>query len=509
MLSKNILVKVALAVFLVSITQTACTDDTPPPTANTSTTPIKLTGTPTDDAHPGTSPTPIETPTSHTPTTTPDHKPPAHRQNAQYTLTASLDYGRHHLTVDEEITYFNNSSDELSELIMMVETNRYPGTFVLTKLSLEDDQIVDDYALENNQLLIKLEKELLPGDSIELALSYELNLPSPTPSPDIRPIPFGYTARQANLVDWYPYIPPYISGEGWLAHKPGYFGEHQVYEISDFQVNIRLSDNRSDLTVAASAPAELDGEWHRYRHLNARNFTWSVSHAYVVLTKTVGDVTVMSYSFPFDRTAGEAVLQTTVEALELYQELFGPYSRSLLSAVEADFLDGMEFDGLYFLSNGFYNSYQGVKSDYLIAIAAHETAHQWWYARVGNDQALEPWLDEAACTYSERLYYEHLYPEAMDWWWQYRIYYYQPEGKVNRSIYEPGGYLPYRDAVYLNGALFFEELRQTIGDTDFYAFLEDYAAQQAYQIASAADFFSLLRQHTSVDLSQLIEKYFN
>jgi hypothetical protein len=312
-----------------------------------------------------------------------------------------LDYGRHHLTVDEEITYFNNSSDELSELIMMVETNRYPGTFVLTKLSLEDDQIIDDYALENNQLLIKLEKALLPGDSIELALSYELNLPSPTPSPDIRPIPFGYTARQANLVDWYPFIPPYIS----------YFGEHQVYEISDFQVNIRLSDNRSDLTIAASAPAELDGEWHRYRHLNARNFTWSVSHAYVVLTETVGDVTVMSYSFPFDRTAGEAVLQ--------YQELFGPYSRSLLSAVEADFLDGMEFDGLYFLSNGFYNSYQGVKSDYLIAIAAHETAHQWWYALVGNDQALEPWLDEAMCTYSERIYFEHLYPEAMDWWWQY------------------------------------------------------------------------------------------
>ena len=508
MFSKNILVKAVLSVFLVAITLSACAGDTPSPIANSPTTPIKPTGTLTDTDHPGSSPTPIETPTSHTPTATSDHIPAAHHQNAQYTLTASLDYGRHHLTVDEEITYFNNSSDKLSELIIMVETNRYPGTFILTELSLEDIQSVDDYTLENNQLLLKLEKALLPGDSIELALSYELNLPSPTPSTDVRPIPFGYSARQTNLVDWYPFIPPYISGQGWLAHEPWYFGEHLAYDVSDFQVDIRLADDRSDLTIAASAPAEFDGEWYRYQHPSARNFAWSVSHDYEVLTDTVGGVEVMAYSFPFDRAAGEAVLATTKEALALYQELFGPYPRDLLSVVEADFLDGMEFDGLYFLSNGFYNSYQGKPEDYLISIAAHETAHQWWYAQVGNDQALEPWLDEAMCTYSERLFYEHLHPEALDWWWQYRIYYYEPEGWVNRTIYDPGGYVAYRDAVYLNGALFFEDLREQIGDPAFYSFLADYADKYSQQIPDAAAFFALLRQHTAEDISPLLEKYF-
>ena len=85
--------------------------------------------------------------------------------------------------------------------------------------------------------------------------------------------------------------------------------------------------------------------------------------------------------------------------------------------VEADFLDGMEYDGLYFLSKGFYNLYSGGPADYLTAIAAHETSHQWWYSAIGNDQALEPWLDEALATYSERLFYENLHPEGLVWWW--------------------------------------------------------------------------------------------
>jgi hypothetical protein len=33
--------------------------------------------------------------------------------------------------------------------------------------------------------------------------------------------------------------------------------------------------------------------------------------------------------------------------------------------------------------------------------AAHETAHQWFYSLVGNDQARDPWLDEGLATWAE------------------------------------------------------------------------------------------------------------
>ena len=423
-------------------------------------------------------------------------------------MTATLDYSQHFLSVNERIRYTNRSTDPILDLRLMVDPLYYPGVYRLTGISWEAGEAIDNYIVETGQIDIPLDAPLLPGEAFSLIISYELNLPSPVPTAQVRPIPFGYTQRQTNLVDWYPFIPPYVSGQGWLAHPAGFFGEHLVYDPSDFDVRIRLKDAPPGTIIAASAPDHPNGEWHRYLHASARNFAWSASPEYQVFTTTVGDTTINSYAFTFHASAGEAVLKTTAEALSLYNELYGPYPRSLLSAIEADFLDGMEYDGLYFLSNGFYNLYQDMPGEYLIAIAAHETAHQWFYASVGNDQALEPWLDEALCTYQERIFYERLHPEALDWWWAYRVNYYQPSGWVNGSIYNPEGYRAYRDAVYLNGAIFLEELRKQISDASFFAFLQDYVVQNTGKIATSTRFFEILSEHTEQDLTALINKFF-
>jgi len=426
----------------------------------------------------------------------------------QYDLRAILNYARHHLTVDEHITYTNRSGEPIDNLLLIVEPARYPGVFQLNSLSWSDSQPILDYTREIGLIHIPLVEPLPPNESLRLSLSYELNLPSPSPSYYGRPVPFGYSSRQANLVDWYPFIPPYIPGEGWVAHTAGSFGEHLVYEVADFEVEIQLSNPNPDLIIAASAPAETAGEVQRYQMYGARNFSWSASDQYILSTTTVDSVAVLSYYFPVHAEAGEAVLQTTAEALVLYNTLFGSYPRKTLTVIEADFLDGMEYDGLYFLSKGFYNLYTGGPADYLTAIAAHETAHQWWYSAIGSDQALEPWLDEALSTYSERLFYENMQPQGLDWWWTYRIYYYEPRGWVDGSIYNPEGYRAYRDAVYLNGALFLEDLRNLIGDEPFFKFLHSYSQEYTHQIASGDDFFAILEDNSQTDISSLLDKYF-
>ena len=431
--------------------------------------------------------------------------------NTQYTLTAVLDYWNHHLAVDQQIHYVNHSPDTLQELLLVAEPANYPGVFQLNSIAWANGESIP-FDQDLSRLRLPLPQPLAPGASLHLSVAYELSLPSPIPSAQTRPVPFGYTANQTNLVDWYPYIPPYVSGQGWLSHPPGFFGEHQVYETSDFKVSVKLLDRRPEMTIAASAPAEVDGDWQRYDLKSARNFVWSVSHTYQVLTQTVGDVTVLGYAFPAHALAGERALKTTAEALALFSELYGPYPHSTLSVVEADFLDGMEFDGMYFLSKGFYNLYTGTPGEYLTAIAAHETAHEWFYAQVGNDQAMEPWLDEALSTYSERIFYERTYPEALDWWWAYRVNYYAPQGWVDGSIYDFGGfpspYRSYRAAVYLNGAMFLEDLRKLTGDEAFFDFLKDYVARYRGQLATGQGFLALLREHTQADVTPLLETYF-
>ena len=144
-----------------------------------------------------------------------------------------------------------------------------------------------------------------------------------------------------------------------------------------------------------------------------------------------------------------------------------------------------------------------------MTIGVHEIAHQWWFGLVGNDQALEPWLDEAMALYSERIFYEFTNAGSyLDWWWDFRVNYFNPGGYVDTTIYNGGALRPYTNAVYLNGAYFMEAFRTRLGDDDFYRFLKDYAARFSRGRATSYDFFAVARQHTNKDLSDLLAKYF-
>jgi hypothetical protein len=442
---------------------------------------------------------------------------PSGQVPAEYNLDAVFNYSQHSLSVTERFRYTNRSTDHLAYLVLIVEPNLIPGGFTISSITWGDGSAIDSYALDGNLLQINMPEPLQPGEVMDAALNYQLQIPQfSDASSYFRPVAYGYSERQTNLVDWYAYIPPYRSGEGWLIHPLWGFGEYQVYDVSDFNVSIRLEEPVQGLAIAASAPVQLDGDRYKYHLHAARTFALSASTNYVVQTTEVGEVTIVSYSFPYDQDAGQEVLQNTADAVKLYSQLFLPYPRVMLSIVEADFLDGMEYDGLFFLSHGFYSLYDGTLKGYLTFIAAHETAHQWWYALVGNDQALEPWLDEALCTYMEHVFYENIDANApphspgslVDWWWYYRVNFYEPEGWVNATIYDYPDSRAYRDAVYLRGAKFLEDLRSLIGDQAFYSALQDYATTNQYSIATADDFFASLRRHTSLDIEDLLAHYF-
>jgi len=436
---------------------------------------------------------------------------------ARYTLDAIFNYYQHTLSVTETISYVNYTPDDLPDLVLMVEPNRWQGGFSLVSLTWENGEVIDQYELQDDHMHLSLPTPLAPGDGLKLIFRYRLELPEiPPPSDTLRPQPFGYTERQTNIVDWYPYIPPYRTGVGWLVHTHTWFGEHQVFDVAEFHLSLTLDEPVQDLVIAASAPAVREGDTYSYYLQAARTIALSASDRYLVQSTNVGDVTIYSYTFPYDKYAGQEVLHNTADSLQLFSQLIMPYPLTSLSVVEADFLDGMEYDGLYFLSHGFYDLYDGSPKGYLTFIAAHETAHQWWYGLVGNDQALEPWLDEAMSTYMEHVFYENVYADYLpdsgqrmvDWWWYYRVNFYDPVGWVDGTIYDFNWFYDYRDGVYLNGAKFFEDLRNMIGDQDFFAFIRDYAQRNRYKIATASDFFAILREHTSVDLDGLLAEYF-
>jgi hypothetical protein len=410
--------------------------------------------------------------------------------------------------VDETILYPNHTGNQLNNLVIAIVPNLWNGSFTLGSLSI-DGTPTTTYSIDSQKMDVALSSFLKPEGTVTINVQYTLSLPfAEQEDPNIsRPRIYGYTKRQLNLTNWYPFVVPYINGE-WVLHKPWFYGEHLVYDAADYEVNLKFANPATAPVVAASGFAEKQADFTRYTITSARTFALAASKEFLVSSLQVGDVTVSSYYFPFFEWGGQAALQASAEALQVYSQRYGPYTHKTLSIVMGDFNDGMEYSGFFYLSRDFYSLYDGSPRNYLTFVAVHETSHQWWFEQVGNDQAQQPWLDESLATYSERVYYENIHPDLITWWWSYRIDFFNPQGFVDIPIYDGQGFRLYTNAAYFQGAHFLDKLRTLIGDEAFFAFLQDYLAQERGKIATSNDFFRILKKHTGANYSELVRQYF-
>ena len=477
---------------------------------------------PTSEAIPSSTETPVSPPATVAPSDTPipietvipspTAMPVPALESPQYVMDVGLNYSNKSATVNQTITYPNWTGEVLNSLVLAVEPNLWSGGFSLNSLAVDGTPITN-YRLPNlsQRLEIPLPQPLPAGGTTTITLSYGLILPQmqaySNPN-EVRPQIYGFSERQLNLVEWYPFVVPYEKGE-WILHNPWYYGEHLVYDVADFDVTVTFTDGSTPLIASSGAEVASGSESSRRFKLEAgRTFAMSISTLFKVAQRQVGDVTVYSYYFAYYDAPGEAMLQTTVEAMQVYAAKFGPYRHKTLTAVQGDFNDGMEYSAFYFISRDYFNLYDNTPKNYLVIIAAHETAHAWWFDAVSNDQALEPWLDETLSTYSERIYYETVHPDLVKWWWGYRYFEFQAPGYVDTQIYDGGGQRPYWDKTYLTGARFMEALREKVGDEIFFAFLKDYYTQFVGKRVTTADFFRVFREHSNADISDLMKEYF-
>jgi len=128
------------------------------------------------------------------------------------------------------------------------------------------------------------------------------------------------------------------------------------------------------------------------------------------------------------------------------------------------------------------------------AVVTHELAHQWFYGLVGNNQARDPWLDEAFATYAEALVdpppatYTHRLTAA---------------GRVGASMASFGtDYARYSDVVYEKGAAALLAARHRAGAAAFDSALRCYLTDLAWQVATPTDVAAHLR-HLPVALAVL------
>ena len=430
------------------------------------------------------------------------------RSARRVSAVVDIDYAEKTATVDEGIFFENREQAELVKIVIDVQPNQWEGSFLLEALEVKGAAV--DYDLKVNRLEIALPESLPPGCAVEINLRFQLRPESIRAGLRSYRGFFGYSARQLNLAHFLPTVAARVNGD-WRIHEPLGIGEQIVYDIADWDIDVNVRNGGEGLQLAAPGNVKpIDsGQW-RVELPRSRDFAISLSEQFELSEgATVDGTTIRVFSFPDNQTAADPsesdsanhTLRMVTSAMELFTKLFGDYPYEQFVIVQGDFPDGMEFTGLAFVGSAWFSYYDGTPYNYLTLIAVHELAHQWWYAQVGNDAALHPWLDEALATYSEYLFIESRLPADKNWWWTFRIAGFFPQGKVDSAVYEFTTAREYINAIYLRGVQMLHNLRENIGDEQFFGLLKSYLASGTGRIVEPSAFWVLLpKEHANLTL---------
>ncbi len=415
----------------------------------------------------------------------------------RYDINTVVNLNMHTVRATELVRFRNETGDILDKLVFSVEPNRQPGVFSLIDLQIPGGDGIRAYELTGPELTVFLSEPLGGNCTASLQLDFVL-APLPIPSSGFRGRAghLGFSQRQFNLGHWFPYLTAYRPNVGWVWHPAYGAGEHFVLPTADFDVTIGVEDADTPQVVGPGVVDKIDDSTWHFTLTGGRDMVFSIGESYDrVGARTTSGLRLEVYFFDEDEGNREAALHALdvgIAALTRYEQLFGPAPFERFVVVNSDFPDGMEFSGLVFVGSEYFYFYNGAPAAWLTLITAHELSHQWWYALVGNDQALDPWLDEALATYSEVLYLEEAYPELVSWWWDFRVTQYHPQGTIGKPIYEYTSWREYINVNYLLGATMLRDLRAAMGDEAFFAWLQAYVAANARRLAVADDLWAAL-----------------
>ena len=296
----------------------------------------------------------------------------------------------------------------------------------------------------------------------------------------------GWTQNTVNLGNFFPVLCAFAA-EGQDCTPYYNVGDPFVSDVANFDVTLSVNDKYVVAASGALAEAsQLDGGVkYRYTAQAVRDFALVMSDKYKKISKNVGEVTVSYYYFADDDA--ETTMDRACGALAYFSEKIAPYPYAHYSVCETEFCyGGMEYPCLSMVSSG---------GKYYADAVIHETAHQWFYGVVGNDQIRNPWMDEGLAEFLTCLYmdYAQITPLSQSVLNNVKTYttyvdvlnnYYHDVDTTFRSLDKFANDNEYVVMTYVKGSLLFNTLYETLGERKFFAALSDYYDKCAMTVAT-------------------------
>ncbi len=412
----------------------------------------------------------------------------------------------YHITGQETVLYTNAEDIELKDIKFRLFGNILGGEMHVAEVNVNGEVITPNYSLNDSLLTVPLKNPLQPKDTITLSMDFELEVPQ---SVELNYGVQAYYDDVLALAHAYPMIAVY-DDEGWNAEIPPQSGDVTYADMSFFIVTVEAPKGVTLVGSGREINHNESGNRQtvRYEAGPVRDFYLAASPGYEVFTKEVDGVTLRFYTRDYLQAGAESALDVAVRAIEVYGKRYAPYPYTELDFVSTPtYALGIEYPGMIAITEWIVEP----ENFYLEATVAHEVGHQWFYNLVGNDQLDDPWLDESLTQFATLQYFTDTYGQSGSAGFRQDL-----EGRWNSIGQEeiPVG-LPvkeysneeYSGIVYGRGGLFFEALREEMGEENFDVFIKNYVKNNAWDIATPEKLQTAAEAQCGCNLTPIFEKW--
>ena len=380
---------------------------------------------------------------------------PGHKywqNSADYQLNVNLDDNKNEITGTAEITYTNNSPDQLGFLWLQLDQNlfakdsrgnavvplsgsrngahgeEFDGGYKIKSVKYDGKDV--KYTITDTRMQIDLPADLKANGGVA-KLKIEYTFLSPKYGSDRMGIEDTKNGKVFTMAQWYPRMCVYDDVLGWNTSP--YLGASEFYlEYGTLSANITVPASHyvvasgellnekdvyskeeisrwnqargSEKTVAIRPESELGKSnksgtktW-KFKIEKARDFAWASSAAFIVDAARINlpsgkkSLAISAYQVESagDKAWGRST-EYTKAAIEHYSGKWFEYPYPAATNVAGN-EGGMEYPGIVFC-------HMSSKGESLWGVTDHEFGHTWFPMIVGSNERLFAWMDEGFNTF--------------------------------------------------------------------------------------------------------------